>query len=169
MLRQKSRDPHTASIRRQVRQRAADRCEYCLKPTKLEVSPFHIDHIIPERHTGSSALGNLAWSCLLCNIAKGTDIASIDPLTNQLTPLFNPRTQQCNEHFEKRGVSIAGTTPIGRVTASNLVTESGRAVVYSAASFGCWELVALVHFHIGTIRFSRMVNPLLSILARHLN
>lgn len=106
----------TSSIRKQVRQRAGDRCEYCLKPTSVGVAAFHVDHIIPERHNGSSELDNLAWACFACNIAKGTDIASLDPVTRRLTPLFNPRTQLWDEHFEKQGIYLVGKTPVGRVT-----------------------------------------------------
>ena len=45
--------------------------------------------------------------------------------TEQLVPLFNPRTQDWNDHFELRGVLILGRTAIGRVTAIVLNFNSG--------------------------------------------
>lgn len=33
-----------------------------------------------------------------------------------MVPLFNPRTQRWEEHFELEGVWIVGRTPIGRTT-----------------------------------------------------
>ena len=65
---------------------------------------------------GSSEEQNLAWSCVHCNISKGVNIAGYDPITKQLTPLFNPRTQHWDAHFRLNGAVIEGTTPIGRVT-----------------------------------------------------
>jgi hypothetical protein len=37
-----------------------------------------------------------------------------------LTALFNPRTQQWNDHFEMHGAVIAGKTAVGRVTIRSL-------------------------------------------------
>lgn len=59
---------------------------------------------------------NLALSCTLCNRRKGSDIGSIDPLTGDLTALFNPRTQHWSEHFQLDGASIIGLTAEGRTT-----------------------------------------------------
>lgn len=59
---------------------------------------------------------NLAWSCFRCNTTKAGDIASYDDETDQLTPLYNPRTQEWNQHFEMDGPLIFGKTPVGRVT-----------------------------------------------------
>lgn len=52
------------SIRRQIRERAGGRCEYCRKPDQYSPFAFHVDHIIPvERHGGSPTEKNLAWAC----------------------------------------------------------------------------------------------------------
>lgn len=59
-------------------------------------------------------------ACLSCNISKGSDVASYDPITSTLTPLFNPRTQSWDEHFEMDGLEIKGKTPVGRVTVNIL-------------------------------------------------
>ncbi len=108
-------------VRRFVRERAGHRCEYCHRPDRYSVVSFHVDHIIPtKQHDGSSDEVNLAWSCVHCNISKGVNIAGYDPITKQLTPLFNPRTQHWDEHFRLNGAVIEGITPIGCVTAKIL-------------------------------------------------
>jgi hypothetical protein len=114
-----SRIPKT--LRVQVRERASGICEYCQKPEFLSTNGFHVDHIIPERHGGNSNLDNLAWACFDCNIAKGTDIASIDPDTRQITPLYNPRTQIWEQHFAKQGQYIVGKSAVGRTTVQILM------------------------------------------------
>ena len=40
----------------------------------------------------------------------------IDPLTDVVTRLFNPRSDDWREHFAFDGPRIVGRTPIGRVT-----------------------------------------------------
>jgi hypothetical protein len=107
-----------ASIREQVRLRAGQRCEYCRMLEAYSPRSFHVDHIIPvRRHRGSEGLENLAWACTRCNTNKASDIATYDIETGQLTPLYNPRTQNWNDHFAMDGALIVGKTTIGRVTA----------------------------------------------------
>jgi hypothetical protein len=106
----------SAELRRQVVSRAANCCEYCLIPQELAGSRHQVDHVIAEKHQGETSLENLALSCTLCNRRKGSDIGSIDPLTGNLTALFNPRTQRWSEHFQLDGVSIIGLTAEGRTT-----------------------------------------------------
>jgi len=74
------------------------------------------DHIIAEQHGGEATAENLALACIHCNRHKGPNIASIDPTTGQLTPLFNPRTQNWTDHFVLDGAHILPRTAIGRVT-----------------------------------------------------
>lgn len=108
------------SLHAAVRERAADRCEYCLIPTRSIQDTFHVDHIVAQKHRGATVLHNLALSCSRCNQAKGTDLAGIDPQTNVLTRLFNPRSDVWAEHFRFDGGMIVGTTDIGRTTAITL-------------------------------------------------
>jgi 5-methylcytosine-specific restriction endonuclease McrA len=105
-----------ASLRRQVIERAGDRCEYCRFPQSLTLLAFEVEHIISEKHGGTTSLENLALACPYCNRAKGTDLGSIDPETNQLTPFFNPRTQKWQDHFTLEGAAIMPLTAEGRVT-----------------------------------------------------
>lgn len=99
-----------------VRQRAGERCEYCRKPDLVSTYGYHVDHIVPLVHGGDSEIANLAWACFECNVSKGRDIASYDPVTGQLTRLYNPRSDRWEQHFVFQGARILGMTPIGRVT-----------------------------------------------------
>ena len=103
-------------LEQQVWLRAHFRCEYCHFPHEFAEYPFHIDHIIAEKHDGKTEQENLALSCFYCNISKGPNIAGIDSLTGDLTPLYHPRKQDWNEHFQWEGSILAGLTAIGRVT-----------------------------------------------------
>ena len=100
----------------EVRHRAAGRCEYCLFPESASELPFHIDHIIAQKHGGQSESENLAWACFSCNLRKGPNIGGLDPETGALTRLFNPRADAWADHFAWDGVSLRGTTAIGRAT-----------------------------------------------------
>lgn len=104
-----------ASLRRAVIQRAQHRCEYCHKPS-ISFFVHEVDHIIAQKHGGETSLANLAYACFECNRYKGSDIASIDPKTNLVAPLFNPRSQQWPKHFRFDNGKIFPLTPEGRVT-----------------------------------------------------
>jgi 5-methylcytosine-specific restriction endonuclease McrA len=88
-----------AALRRFVAHRAKEQCEYCRFPQAASLFAFEIEHIIAEKHDGATEVNNLALACPYCNRFKGTDLGSLDPDTQQLTPFFNPRTQQWIEHF----------------------------------------------------------------------
>ncbi len=107
-------------LRRQVRDRAQGRCEYCLMHEDDSGYPHQPDHIIAEKHGGPTNLVNLAWSCFLCNRNKGADLSSIDPDTGKVTPLFNPRKQQWRRHFRLNGGIVTPITASGRATANLL-------------------------------------------------
>ena len=55
-------------------------------------------------------------ACPDCNAFKGPNLTSIDPATNQMVPLFDPRAHSWDEHFTMQGPRIVGLTPIGRGT-----------------------------------------------------
>ena len=105
-----------ASLRREVRARAKQRCEYCLIAESQAFFPHEPDHLIALKHGGRSTAANLALACSDCNRFKGTDIASIDRVTGKLVSLFIPRTQRWTEHFRLTGGQIIPLTPTGRVT-----------------------------------------------------
>jgi hypothetical protein len=105
-----------ASLRQQVTERAAHRCEYCLLPQEVALHQHEPDHIVPRQHSGETHESNLALACLRCNRYKGPNVGSFDPLTGVLVPLFNPRTQAWASHFAWDGATILPLTPEGRVT-----------------------------------------------------
>lgn len=107
-------------MRQRIRQRAADCCEYCRISQADNFLPFEVDHIVAEKHSGETTDDNLCWSCSTCNGYKGSDIASYDTVTRQLTPLFNPRMDRWTEHFKLDGAQIVPLTPVGRVTVAIL-------------------------------------------------
>ncbi len=109
------------SVRNFVRERAGDRCEYC--QLSQEQSPFaklQIEHIRARKHGGADGPENLALACVDCNLCKGPNLAGIDPESDAITPLFNPRNEDWEEHFEWNGVRIEGKTAIGRTTVAVL-------------------------------------------------
>jgi HNH endonuclease len=110
----------SASLRRLVTKRSGDKCEYCQFPQALSLFGFEMEHIIAEKHDGITEADNLALSCPCCNRFKGTDLGSIDPETQQLTPFFHPRLQQWLDHFKVDKGIIIPLTPEGRVTAKIL-------------------------------------------------
>ncbi len=104
-------------LRLQVRERAGGRCEYCLVHESHTFARYEPDHITSIKHGGQTTLENLAWACVFCNRHKGSDIASIDPLTGRGVLLFNPRTQHWRRHFRLNGPRIEPLTVSGRATA----------------------------------------------------
>ena len=104
----------------QVWRRANGICEYCLLPQEFDRLPFQIDHVIARKHRGGDDADNLALACFACNNHKGPNIAGVDPNTGDVIRLFHPRRDNWEEHFEWRGASLVGRTPIGRVTVAVL-------------------------------------------------
>lgn len=116
-----------------VIRRAAGSCEYCQLPESASELPFHLDHIIAEKHGGPTDSANLAWACFSCNLRKGPNIAGLDAETRQLTRLFNPRTDVWAEHFEWQGFRLLGKTPVGRATVAVLDINHEDAIAVRAA------------------------------------
>jgi hypothetical protein len=75
-----------------------------------------IDHIIAEKHGGSTVADNLALACTLCNSRKGSDLASIDEQTGLIEPLFHPRRDRWSDHFQLERGCIESRTAVGRAT-----------------------------------------------------
>ena len=108
------------TLRAAVRERAGGRCEYCGMPEAGAFFLHEPDHVIATQHRGKTELANLALACLHCNRCKGPNIASVDPETNRIVPLFNPRTDRWSEHFRTEGGRIIPLTPVARATAALL-------------------------------------------------
>src|SRR5690606_28703147 len=97
-----------------------------------------IDHIMPIASNGLDDLDNLAYACSPCNSHKSAREKCIDPLNQETAPLFNPREQKWNEHFQWSSdkSEILGLTSIGRATIHclQLNTIYNEMPVY----FGVW-------------------------------
>lgn len=107
-------------LRRLVFQRAGGCCEYCLIHQDDRPETLSLDHVLAVKHGGLTEESNLALACVSCNSNKGPNLAALDPLNSEIVPLFNPRTQNWNEHFELSGALIVGLTAIGRATVALL-------------------------------------------------
>jgi HNH endonuclease len=106
----------SAALRRAVHARAGGACEYCLLPEELAFAAHEVDHVVAQKHGGATEAENLALSCTLCNKHKGSDLASIDPETGALTPLYHPRRERWWEHFRIDEGKLIPLTPVARVT-----------------------------------------------------
>lgn len=120
-------------IRLLVRQRAAFRCEYCHLPEAIAELRFQLDHVLAEKHRGSDHDSNLAWSCYRCNTHKGTNLVGIDPKTEVITALFNPRLDSWSDHFRWSGPKLIGRTAIGRTTVEVLCINRADTVLLRKA------------------------------------
>ena len=106
------------ALREKVAAQAHHPCGYCLTSEAIVGTPMEIDHIIPQSLGGLTEEDNLWLACSLCNDHKSDRIAALDPLTDDIVRLFDPRHQAWQEHFAwtAAGDRIAGLTPIGRAT-----------------------------------------------------
>jgi hypothetical protein len=75
---------------------------------------------VSEKHGGATTAENLANACAFCNRAKGSDIGSIVEGGGEYTRLFNPRSDQWDDHFSLQASRIVPRTTIGQVTAKLL-------------------------------------------------
>jgi 5-methylcytosine-specific restriction endonuclease McrA len=123
-----------SDLRRRVRQRAENRCEYCHYPQVACYAAFHCDHFISDARGGSTDFDNLVFACPTCNASKHARVTALDRATGQVVPLFNPRTDSWHDHFEwsESGLKLLPRTPCGRVTIRLLrMNRRGVAVVRS--------------------------------------
>lgn len=109
-----------ARLKRTVIQRAGNRCEYCHLSQDGQEATFHIDHIVPVAHGGKTVPENLALACVSCSLRKSARQTVQDPQSKAEVPIFNPRQDQWQEHFEWNGVIIIGLTATERATAEAL-------------------------------------------------
>ena len=108
-----------------VQRRAGNACEYCRLAQQHEpFATFHVEHIIAKQHGGGDQSSNLCLACTSCNLHKGPNSAGLDPYTRQVTPLFNPRENDWDQHFEWRGPELVGKAAVGRTTVSVLRINS---------------------------------------------
>ena len=110
-----------AATRQFVRRRAEELCEYCRLPqTAAPYLTFHVEHFRARQHGGSDDPANLCLACPDCNSVKGPNLTAVDPETDAVVPLYNPRSDVWNQHFSWIGALIVGDTPQGRATVNLL-------------------------------------------------
>lgn len=123
--------PHiTAALRRQVRARAQERCEYCQCPEAFSLDTFTVDHVQPVASSGPTILENLACACNNCNLRKLDAVEVTDPESGQRVPLFNPRTDDWRVHFAWSAdkLRIVPLTATGRATEARLLLNRPGAI-----------------------------------------
>lgn len=111
--------------------RARHRCEYCHAPESVFNFPFEVEHILPLTREGADDEANLALACRSCNIYKGTSVASTDPATETVVPLFHPREQLWESHFavDTATAMMLGLSPSARATILRLRINSQAQVM----------------------------------------
>lgn len=123
------------SRREFLRQRANKRCEYCQIPEEefLAATAFNEEHIKPRVRFSANdpevdSLDNLAWACPRCNQSKYDKTEAVDPKTNDLISMFNPREDTWSEHFKAhKSGHVVGLTPKGRATVEALrLNDEGK-------------------------------------------
>ncbi len=108
----------SASLKNLVINRSQGFCEYCKCPSDFSTEPFSIEHILPRSKDGLNEPNNLAYACIGCNIYKSDKTEFVDIVSMQISPLFNPRTMNWQDHFiwDELLTAIIGKTAIGRAT-----------------------------------------------------
>lgn len=88
------------SIRQFVAHRAKHRCEYCRIYERYSFLAFHIEHIVSQKHGGTSDKTNLAYSCPICNWNKGTDITTLlEGVAEPVCAFFQPKKGHLESTF----------------------------------------------------------------------
>jgi len=109
-----------AALCRLVVERAGNRCEYCGLSQEGQEARFHVDHVVPRASGGPTLPENLALACVSCSLHKAARLTAQDPETGSQAPLFNPRRDPWEEHFQWHDVRVFGRTPTGRSTVEAL-------------------------------------------------
>jgi hypothetical protein len=114
-----------------ISERAGRYCEYCYSHEYNIGQPMEEEHIDPN---GTDDLENLCLSCGSCNVQKGITTSAPDPLTGEVVPLFNPRTQNWDDHFywSENATVILGKTAVGRATIERLKMNQRRQILARA-------------------------------------
>src|SRR5882724_10855148 len=110
------------AVRRLVRERSGNHCEYCLHPGSYASGPFVCEHVLPRVRGAGNTPAELAWACSGCNSHKYDKTHARDPVTRQKVSLFNPRRQLWKQHLSWSGdfLQIIGRTLTGRATVEAL-------------------------------------------------
>ncbi len=105
-----------AELRRLVEMRAELLCEYCLIHQDDTYLGCQVEHIISEKHGGTTTPDNLSLACTNCNRSKGSDVGSIAPSCGEFVRFYNPRSDHWGNHFALSDFAIVPRTVIGEAT-----------------------------------------------------
>jgi 5-methylcytosine-specific restriction endonuclease McrA len=110
------------ALRRLVRDRAGDHCEYCRHPASYSCAPFVCEHVLPRARGAGNSFSELAWACPACNSHKYDKTNAQDPQTGRVVPLYNPRRHLWSKHFSwsEDFLLVHGSTATGRATVAAL-------------------------------------------------
>lgn len=119
------------ALRERIATQADRRCGYCHADERYFGTDFEIEHLRPESLGGQTVEENLWLACRECNGRKGNRVVVPDPVSGELVPLFNPRTQRWREHFRwaAKGDQLRGLTPVGRATIRALGLNRPKRVI----------------------------------------
>lgn len=120
-------------LTRDVRERAGNVCEYCRLPQDSQEATFHIDHVVPRSRDGATLLENLALACVTCSLRKAARQRARDPLSGKMVSLFNPRTDDWDDHFMfTKRFRVSGRNAIGRATIEALAMNRDAVIAIRA-------------------------------------
>lgn len=110
------------AVRKHIAQQARHRCGYCQTHREGQWHSADPRTRYPPSCRRRDEEENLWVSCRLCNESKGVRTEAIDPPTDNMAPLYNPRTQNWAQHFAwtDDGTEIVGLTDVGRATVDAL-------------------------------------------------
>lgn len=128
-------------LRQAVIERARGMCEYCRLAQETQVATFPVDHIQPISAGGATHLDNLALACPRCNAVKWIYTAVADPISGELTQLFDPRRDNWADHFRwstEDSSMLEMHSAVGRATAEllELNSQHRRQVRYWLTALG---------------------------------
>ncbi|WP_437853441.1 HNH endonuclease [Sorangium sp. So ce363] len=86
-------------LRSRIEEADRRRCQYCLTSEANSGIPLTCDQITPVSKGGPTSFENVCLACRPCNEFKAGATESVDPLTGDVVPVFNPRLHRWSEHF----------------------------------------------------------------------
>jgi 5-methylcytosine-specific restriction endonuclease McrA len=130
-----ARKPRKPDPREAIELRAGRRCEYCRAPQPATGIRYHLEHVFPESLGGTDDIGNLALACPTCNYYKSNHLLGKDEEGSPGRPLFNPRKDRWDEHFEfnratlqLKGKTVQGSGTVKRLRMNDHMQIEARAL-----------------------------------------
>ncbi len=119
------------NLRNQIADNDKGQCCYCKTNAANSGIPMTHDHIKPISKSGENTFENICLACRSCNEFKSDLVEAIDPLSGEITSLFNPRIQKWSDHFvwSSDATRIEGLTTIGRATITCLRMNNSVIIV----------------------------------------